>query len=380
MNICILGWYGTETLGDRAILDGIIRIFSALDKDLNVSIGSLYPVVTERTIYEDINLYQTHTPNVKVTTFNVKDRKRLHYFILSSDAVLMGGGPLMDLNELFIIEYAFRYAKSCSKRTALLGCGYGPLQRKAYIKCLHNIVENSDLILMRSALCQEKMQLLCDSQHHKKVYEAMDPAIISVISYRNDYFKLDKESSNVSTNIWCINVRDLDYVYGTSDFYYPKIVHAVKMLAEQVNLCFIPMHTFIVGGDDRLIFNRIAQELQMNNLNVINKPLSLRQCYDYIINCVGCIGMRYHSIVFQTYLNGNNYILDYTDRNNGKNRAFLNSYDKENFYRERYAHILDDPIQLYLSNSASISRFKFDSSATESEIVFYRTLIEQWLL
>ena len=28
MNICILGWYGTETIGDRAILAGIISLLS----------------------------------------------------------------------------------------------------------------------------------------------------------------------------------------------------------------------------------------------------------------------------------------------------------------------------------------------------------------
>ena len=53
MNVCILGWYGTETLGDRAILDGIIRIYNEVENESIFYIGSLHPLLTERTIIED---------------------------------------------------------------------------------------------------------------------------------------------------------------------------------------------------------------------------------------------------------------------------------------------------------------------------------------
>ena len=74
MKLCVLGWYGSETLGDRAILDGIIYIYSQLFDSLEVDIGSLFPVLTERTIFEDEPFMSRHT-NLKVGLFDSRDKK-----------------------------------------------------------------------------------------------------------------------------------------------------------------------------------------------------------------------------------------------------------------------------------------------------------------
>ena len=39
--IVIIGWYGTETIGDRAILAGLLHLFAETYSSLEVSIGSL---------------------------------------------------------------------------------------------------------------------------------------------------------------------------------------------------------------------------------------------------------------------------------------------------------------------------------------------------
>ena len=114
MKLCVLGWYGSETLGDRAILDGIIYIYSQLFDSLEVDIGSLFPVLTERTIFEDEPFMSRHT-NLKVGLFDSRDKKKLKCFIEKSDMVIMGGGPLMDLELIYIIKDAFVYAKKKRK-------------------------------------------------------------------------------------------------------------------------------------------------------------------------------------------------------------------------------------------------------------------------
>ena len=42
MTVSIVGWYGTETMGDRAILDGILSVLAKLDEKCKVQIESLY--------------------------------------------------------------------------------------------------------------------------------------------------------------------------------------------------------------------------------------------------------------------------------------------------------------------------------------------------
>ena len=45
--------------------------------------------------------------------------------------------------------------------------------------------------------------------------------------------------------------------------------------------------------------------------------------------------MRYHSVFMQTILNGNNFILDYTDTKSGKISGFIKFIKAESFYSNR---------------------------------------------
>ncbi len=361
MNVCVLGWYGSETLGDRAILDGIIRIFSVMSDELDFNIGSLYPVLTKRTIFEDQEMYKRHAKHLEIRYFDAKDKKQIKQAVEMSDYVIMGGGPLMDLQEMFIIRYGFHYAKKLNKRTALVGCGYGPLNQRTYKKCLMDIAGCSDAIIMRSDNCKEQMRKLISSKHpDKEVYSLLDPAIISVLDYKTSPLRTADSESTASDGKWMINVRDLDYVYAKKEFYYPRIKEAVAKIAKSVpKLILMPMHTFYVGGDDRYIQNRIAQDLQYDNITVIQKPLSLKEAYELISGAEGCVGMRYHSIVFQCFLNGNNYILDYTDLKNGKIKVFLDLIDTYGFYQSRYMNILNSETFDFSINS---ERFEYDGT------------------
>ncbi len=354
MNICVLGWYGSETLGDRAILDGVVRIFSELSKDLEFNIGSLYPVLTKRTLFEDRDMYERHAEKILLNSFDVKDKKQIKKNVDSADFVIMGGGPMMDLQEMFIIKYALRYAKKQNKKTALVGCGYGPFNQKAYKKCFVDIIGFSDAVIMRSENCKKQTeQLISQKYPEKEIYCSLDPAIISVLDYKEKC-----SGSNTSNDEWVINVRDLDYVYDNDVVYYPEIKQAVETFAKNVSkLTLVPMHTFMIGGDDRYIQNNIARDLKNENVMVVQKPLSLKEMYDKVSNAAGCVGMRYHSIVFQTFLNGNNYILDYTDSKTGKIKAFLDLIDKGGFYQSRYINIFDkEKIRFTLESE----RFIFD--------------------
>lgn len=333
MKYCIIGWYGTETLGDRAILDGIFLVLEKISINNKYCIGSLFPILTERTIAEDESFYNQHTINAEVRCFDSKNKRYLQKEIDSSDIVLMGGGPLMDMAELHIIEYAFKYAKTKGKVTWLLGCGYGPLHKPEYILTLKNIYKNTDVVIMRSEKCRENLINLVGNKDN--IFASVDPAVFSVTNYRDNHHNEQK------TGRWVMNIRDLDYVYNTHNVYFPILKRIVESIANQVeNMVLMPMHTFLIGGDDRYIESRIAKQININNVSVIQKPLSLEECYNLFLTAQGCIGLRYHSIVFQTILNGNNYIVDYTDSKDGKIISFLREIDKNDFYGDRYINIM----------------------------------------
>ena len=133
INISIFGWYGTETLGDRAILDGIFQIFNSLNTSIKINIASLYPDFTKRTFLEDGDIYKVNSKKLSFEIFDVYDKKITNKIIKSSKLVIMGGGPIMDLEELDIVNKAFIKAKKLGKKTMLFGCGMGPLYNEKYI-------------------------------------------------------------------------------------------------------------------------------------------------------------------------------------------------------------------------------------------------------
>ena len=123
-----------------------------------------------------------------------------------------------------------------------------------------------------------------------------------------------------------------------------KVVLSASNYYEYVKL--VPMHTFYVGNDDRYYLTEIASSLNRSNVKVLQKPFNLYSLYSIYENAEACIGMRYHSIVMQTLLNGNNYILDYTNKDTGKISGFMNMLDSPEFYNNRYANLENDAIDI----------------------------------
>lgn len=112
MNIIIVGWYGTETIGDRAILNGIVQVFRCMDRNVRIEIGSLWPFFTERTLLEDYGNYQKN-----IRCFDVKDKRKVREKIDLCDYVVFGGGPIMDgITHLELMAEIFLYGQKKEKK------------------------------------------------------------------------------------------------------------------------------------------------------------------------------------------------------------------------------------------------------------------------
>lgn len=330
MKVCILGWYGTETLGDRAILDGIIKIFESFQKDVYFNLGSLYPFYTERTLYEDANLFGE---NIRI--FDEKSLSELKKNVKDSDMVLMGGGPLMDLREMYLICEGFRYARRYHKPTLLCGCGFGPINEPEYMEVTKQLLDYTDLAIFRDKNSAEKAGTLCENK--EKCCYLPDPAIVSVLDYKR------KHSVTGNKDI-AVNFRRFPKgYYGNSEFDVSDAAKLVSHMAKQYeSVKLVPMHTFYMGGDDRVFLNAIQREAKKENVELLNTPQSLYATYKLFAKAGACVGMRYHSVVMQTILNGNNFIIDYTaNQKGGKIASFIEETDGSGFYNERKADIND---------------------------------------
>lgn len=372
MKIIVVGWYGTETIGDRAILDGILQIYGKITNHLICSIASLYPMFTERTLIMDESIYQTNINVCNFNVFDIKDFQILRSEITDTDHIIMGGGPLMDLYELTYIKKAFKYAKKLNKKTILFGCGLGPLNKKTYQKIVNDIFELSDLIIFRDNASEQYSYELYGEKYKNKIYTICDPAIFSIIKYRLKH-KIERNQSQIS-----INFRDITSEYHKKNHIelFEKIISWASLNYEKVNL--VPMHTFCIGGDDRDVFSSLIINNDYKNLSPLYKPLDLYETYKIFSESTACIGMRYHSIVMQTLLNGNNFILDYTKKKTGKISGFLDEIDSEHFYSNRVLNITENyPENIYtrLDYLKDNAVFKISDNVFDKYIDSYKRLL-----
>ena len=77
MNICIIGWYGSETLGDRSILLGLAKVFNETYGECKIFLGSFNTFYSERAFFEDKLFYEKIAPKVEIELFNSTNKNTL---------------------------------------------------------------------------------------------------------------------------------------------------------------------------------------------------------------------------------------------------------------------------------------------------------------
>lgn len=382
MKITIIGWYGTETIGDRAILAGLFSFFSQAFNEFDVKLGSLYPFFSERTVIEDSELWKKITnKDVKVEIFDSKKSDQLDKAISGSDLLVMGGGPLMHISELYMVEYAFRRAKKLNKKTALLGCGIGPIFTKKYKKSLINIVDKSDLIILRDSFSKQSLEQIYKEFNKTinidSVKVGFDPAVECSIKYNN--FIKNEPTDDIIT----INLRKFPDDYNDKrnkiiNNYLTELVYTIANKFKNKTILLMPMHYFHIGDDDRDFLNEIKFKSNFNNIVVQNENLSLENTMQIYNTSLFTIGMRFHSIVLQTILNGKNYVLDYTEPMKGKTGGFINDIGGNEFYNKRYVTLQNNKLQDQVLNFDDFeSTFKFNDKDIMESLEIYTASLKR---
>lgn len=372
MKITIIGWYGTETIGDRAILAGILSFLSKSYGSFEINLGSLYPFFTQRTIQEDTSLWQKIVgDDLKINLFDSQSINDLESNLDDSDLLIMGGGPLMHIAPIFMVEYAFKKAKKNGIRTAILGCGIGPLFYDKFKKSVIEIINSADLVILRDQKSKANLQNISDEYSvtidDLNCLVSYDPAVECVLKTQ-DFCSADNK------DYIALNLRKFPDEYSKKKLdinrKLEKFVLELAKRYKEHTIKLIPMHYFHIGGDDRLFLNKIYFDSGCDNIKVQNKPLSTFQTINVFKNAIFNLGMRFHSVIFQTISSGRNFIMDYTEPSIGKISGFIYDIDPEKFYSDRYINLQKDPINTnFIANE--FDRFNFSSDRIIDKLNIY---------
>ena len=314
----VIGWYGTETAGDKAILGGILREMYEHAPGLRVTVASMLPFYTRQTLKE--LGYERMSDVISL------DHRRIARLMPDQDEVLIGGGPLMDLVEMFNLVRVMHLARKSGVATVIAGCGVGPVRWTITRWAIRALLDLADSVVVRD---QESKDILrtwgMDSQ---KVKAGLDPAINYVAS-----LPLPERTNARQRPILGVAVRDWPKKFGRSlpsrDFEVRRSELArlwaavcdgfIQGFGGQVKL--IPMHTLHVGDDDRWFQAEVrAQAIQQESIRQLAGSYSAEQIAGEIKDCDVFLAMRYHSVLFGVTLGVPTVAIDYT--RGGKVAAF----------------------------------------------------------
>lgn len=336
ITITIIGWYGTETIGDRAILAGLINTFAKVYSEFSIRLGSLYPDFSKRVQIEDFDFHKEISLGklTDITVFDSMNKTELKRNVSESDLVAVGGGPLMDLTEMHMLRYALRLAKKQGIKTALLGCGWGPLKQQEYIDCAVDLAWMADIVIFRDDISLQKCRELIPGSN---AVASIDPAFFCAMFFKSKCALPSQQ--HISVNFRDVALDQYDADSCSSEKF---LTRTLERLLDETDLPIhlVPMHSFVIGGDDRDILNRISLRLNSPRITVLNNPPSLPEVMDDYFNAALCIGMRFHAILLQTALNGKNYIIDYTNPSSGKIIGLLRQLSLLDKYDSRYYSLI----------------------------------------
>lgn len=318
--VLVIGWYGTETAGDKAILGEIIHRIHKNHHKSHIILASLHPYLSRWTIRE-----LGYTGIEVISTYS-RDFWR---YTKKADEVVMGGGPLMHMEQLGIVLSAFVRAKEAGNRTRIMGCGIGPLDRgRRYQEAVKQIMYFADLIELRDSA---SVAWAIRATSREDIINSGDPAIGYIRRWMERHSIPEKTSSlNLYLRNWTTEYQgDLSYEQFSNikERFEIQLGIWISEICKLFNLHprLIPMHHFVIGNDDRDFNRSFARKyLSKLNPNIERTPLSLQEILASMQEATLSLCMRFHSVLFANVLAIPYLAIDYTQ--GGKIASYLRDH------------------------------------------------------
>lgn len=312
--VLICGWYGTETLGDKAILAGVMAAIRQSVGNVEFTLVALNTYISEMT--------RQQMPELKKISI-VKPEEGIR-LASDMDLVVFGGGPLMAIDELAEMELIFQVARAREIPTMIAGCGVGPTGDVWHNRSLRRILDTATLRIYRDEKSRDLASKLGIDTSHDIVAE--DPAF----TWLHNQGGLCEIMPRKEGKTLLLGLRDFPYAQYARhlsktecltirDHYEQEVVSALEQLAtEHPDLCIkpLPMCTNHFGDDDRWFYRRLFRgntQLQGRiDTSLLNKELTPLEYAAAFRSSDVAITMRFHSLVFALGLEVPAVAIDYT--------------------------------------------------------------------
>ncbi|MGD1874124.1 MAG: polysaccharide pyruvyl transferase family protein [Mastigocoleus sp.] len=315
--VLICGWYGTETLGDKAILGGVVKsLHNSLGK-IELHLASLEEYISQMTIEQMPELQGCKLHSIASAVTIAK----------SMNLVVFGGGPLMAIAEVVDMLAIFQKAAENKVPTLVAGCGVGPLGEEHYNDFIKNLLLCASHRIYRDRTSLEIAESLGVDTSADAIAE--DPAFTYLENStgndcNNDVVNLSQQSSLI------LGLRNFPYEqyahhmgFNTAKILKERFEKEIILTLEQLlnkypNLKIIPfpMCTNHMGGDDRWfyrdLFRKNQKILTALDMSCLGAEIVPSEAIKVFKSASVALTMRFHALVFALSAHTPTVAIDYT--------------------------------------------------------------------
>jgi polysaccharide pyruvyl transferase WcaK-like protein/MoaA/NifB/PqqE/SkfB family radical SAM enzyme len=312
--VLITGWYGTETTGDKAILGELLHFIKGRSPDCEIVLTTLDKKISQQT-----NLELEDLTGVKLVEIENGHNPAL---IESVDAVIVGGGPLMQTRAMEFIWRIFAEANRQRKARVVFGCGIGPLNTEEMHLMTAQVLQMSTAGFFRD---EESYEYALKLAPDGKFGVACDPALAYLKRWlvSNDSTPSQNEQSiristllraNTSEFIVDLTKKGLEDFNTQSALKISKILETVcESIPAKATL--LAMNAPWIGGDDRMFNRLVAGSFTRPDLVQVERGyFSLDAIIQSLATADAAIAMRYHGHLFCMMLGIPFLSIDYTGK------------------------------------------------------------------
>ena len=287
--ILVFGWFGLETVGDQAILLGLVRSFWNVWSECHFHIYSYYPSWTSRTL----------------RILGLESRAKVVYGIAgllrsiwSANMIVLGGGPILDdpLVKSWLI-FAL-VGKLLGKPIVVYGCGFDPIHSRTNGLAARLLLDWSDSAFLRDGESLSRAERMGIDAH---LSVTADPSLaLGAEPELSRLRKIHRSSVNLRIGFcvraWCSRTD------------YPELLEVVSRSIELLTrelgarVTLIPFQTHVLD-DDRRVIRELTSKLQkQNNIQMIGSEPGLWEILGVLNHQDLVITMRLHGALFASML------------------------------------------------------------------------------
>ncbi|MEM7114004.1 MAG: polysaccharide pyruvyl transferase family protein [Chloroflexota bacterium] len=361
--VMIIGWYGTETLGDKAILGGVIQAIEPHLDNPTFYIASLEKYVTDMT---KLQMPELATSEV-LSMHNAWDK------VGAMDLVVIGGGPLMATPALAELQAFVHSAAGSDVPILIAGCGIGPLNQPFHNDSIKTILT---LAAKRVYRDQKSRRMASDLGIDTAMdHVAEDPAFTWLAHTRQRQQRASSGSSTESKPSLLLGLRDWPYFQyapdmepsaakGVKERFEAEIVATLTRLLKQhptLRIIPFPMCTNHIGGDDRWFYRELFRNhpdiLANLDMSYLGAELAPETAVSLFQHASAALTMRYHSLIFALACDVPTVSIDYT-MGNGKVYSLAQKYNVPQLRLDEFNHqVAYEMVTAALASSAPDSGF-----------------------